>query len=160
MIRRSGVIVVAVMSLALMFQGCAKLPTPAEMAEQTKDFKLPAAPEAGRAMIYVVRPSVLATLIRFNVFLDDQEDASEMGNNRGSQHIYFSVAPGNHSIYSKAENWANIAIEAKANDVIFIKQDAQMGFIMARNSLSLIDAVEGKYHIMNTSLGTSLKSKK
>lgn len=158
MIRRSGMIVVVL--LLLLVQGCASLPSPAEMAEQTKDFKLPATTEAGRAMVYVVRPAMVGTLIRFNVFVDDHEAASEMGYTRGSQYIYFTVAPGQHMIYSKAENWAEIAIDAKADDIIFVKQDPQMGFIMARNSLSPLDAVEGKYHVMNTSLGTIIKSKK
>jgi hypothetical protein len=158
MIRRSGIIAVVLLLLSVL--GCARLPSPAEMAEQTKDFKLPAATEAGQAMVYVVRPSMVGTLIRFNVFADDQEAASEMGYTRGSQYIYFTVAPGKHMIYSKAENWAEIAIDAKADDIIFIKQDPQIGFIMARNSLSPLDAVEGKYHVMNTSLGTIIKSKK
>jgi len=158
MIRRSGMIVVAL--FLLLAQGCVRLPSSAEMAEQTKDFKLPATTETGQAMIYVVRPSMLGTLIRFNVFVDDHEEASEMGYTRGSQYIYFTVAPGLHMIYSKAENWSEIAIEAKADDIIFIKQDPQMGFIMARNSLGPLDAVEGKYYVMNASLGTIIKSKK
>jgi hypothetical protein len=153
MIRRFGMIVVAL----LLVQGCAKPPS---LAEQTKDFKLPAAPEAGQAMVYVVRPSMLGDMIRINVYLDGQDEASEMGYNWGSQHVYFTVAPGKHTIYSKAENWAEIAIEAKADDIIFIKQDTQKGAIIPRNSLSPIDAIEGKYAIMNSSLGTIKKSKK
>lgn len=43
-----------------------------------------------------MRPSSLGGLIRFNAFLNDQEENSEMGYARGSQYIYFSVPPGDH----------------------------------------------------------------
>lgn len=141
-------------------QGCATLPSPQEMASDIKDFRLPTEPEKGSALVYVVRPSSLGTLIRFNVFLDGKEPASEMGYTRGAQYIYFYVSPGKHLIQSKAENWAEITIDAQAGQVIFLKQDPQMGIVMARNNLNAIDDVEGRYHVKHTSVGTIIKTKK
>lgn len=139
-----------------MFAGCAG-PTVEAMKAETANFQLPKLPDSGKAMVYVVRPATVGALIRFNVFVDDKEAASEMGYTRGSQYIYFHVTPGNHTIYSKAENWADATISAKAGDVVFINQIPSMGIIMARNSLVTIADYEGKYHVKKTGLGTIIK---
>ena len=140
--------------------GCASVPTPEVMKSETAGFTLPKLPEQGKAIVYVVRPSGLGGLIRFNVFLNDQEPNSEMGFNRGSQYIYFNVPPGEHKLLSKAENWAEISFSAKAGDIIFVQQDTSMGIIMARNSLSMIEELPGKYHVKTLTLGTILKADK
>ena len=103
--------------LAALFTGCASLPSPEVMKAETANFQVPTKlPEAGKAMVYVVRPSELGGLVRFNVFLDDQEAASEMGYTRSSRYVYFSVQPGVRKIYSKAENWAEMEFKADAGD--------------------------------------------
>ncbi len=149
-----------VVILIAALSGCASMPSPDAMKEATASFQLPKLPESGKAMIYVVRPSDTGGLVRFNVFVDDQAAASEVGFTRGSQYIYFSVVPGNHKIFSKAENWADAEVSAKAGDVIYIKQDASMGFIMARNTISKIEDYEGKYHVKTLTLGTIEKAEK
>jgi hypothetical protein len=99
-------------------------------------------------------------LVRFNVFLDDQEANSEMGLTRASQCIYFNVAPGDHKIYSKAENWAETSVSAKAGDIVFIEQEMSFGVIMARNNLLKLDEVTGKYRVKTLTPGTILKAEK
>lgn len=157
-VRRAALAVFAVAALGLV--GCASVPSPEAMRAEVAGFTLPKAPEPGKAIVYVVRPSALGTLIRFNVFLNDQEAQSEMGYTRGNQYIYFSVPPGNHKVLSKAENWAEQLLNVKAGDVIFIQQDPQMGIIMARNALLQLDEVTGKYHVKNTTVGTIIKTDK
>lgn len=120
-------------------------------------FQLPKLPQPGKVMVYVVRPASLGGLIRFNVFVDGKEPESEVGYTRGSQYIYFTLAPGNHQILSKAENWAEANVSAKAGDIIFIEQEASMGLLMARNSLTRIEEVPGKYHVKHLTLGTLLR---
>lgn len=140
--------------------GCASLPSPEAMKADTASFELPKSPEPGKAIVYMVRPSGVGGLVRFNVFVDDQEAASEMGYTRSSQYIYFNVTPGKHKIYSKAENWAEAEVTANSGDVIYIRQEPSMGLIMARNSISKIEGYEGKYHVKNLTLGTLLKTDK
>jgi hypothetical protein len=147
-------------AVVALFTGCANLPSPEQMKTEVAGFQLPKLPEAGKAIVYVVRPSPLGGLVRFNVFLNDQEAASEMGYTRGSQYIYFNVAPGNHKVFSKAENWAETLVSVKAGDIIFIQQDASMGVLMARNSLAQIEEVPGKYHVKTLTIGTIGKSDK
>lgn len=145
---------------AAVLGGCASLPSPEAMRAEVAAYQLPQMPAAGKAMVYVVRPAPMGGLVRFNVFLNDQEEKSEMGYTRSSQYIYFNVPPGDHKIYSKAENWAEIAVSAKAGEVIFIQQELAMGIIMARNNLVKLDEVTGKYHVKTLTLGTIHKTDK
>lgn len=149
-----------IISVLLLLSGCASLPSPGEMREDVKSYQLPMLPVDGKAIVYVVRPSSMGTLVRFNVFVDDKQPESEMGYNRGGQYIYFNVAPGDHQILSKAENWAEVNVTAKGGDIIFIQQEASMGLIMARNSVFKLQAHEGKYHVKHLSLGTIIKTDK
>ncbi len=97
----------ALASIALIY-GCASAPSMEKMQAEVAGYELPKAATADQGLVYVVRPSNAGGLVRFNVFLDDREDASEMGYNRGNQYIYFYVEPGKHTISSKAENWADL----------------------------------------------------
>ena len=83
-----------------------------------------------------------------------------MGYTRGSQYIYFNVNPGKHQIMSKAENWDLIEVQAKEKEIIFIQQEASMGFVMARNKLSQLDEMEGKYRVKELEMGTIIKMDK
>lgn len=148
------------LSLVILFAGCASLPPPAEMKKEVENFTLPKLPEDGKAIVYIVRPSSVGGLIRFNVFVDDKEAASEMGYTRGKQFIYFNVLPGEHKILSKAENWAEATITANAGDIIFLEQEAKMGVMIARNNLLKVEDYKGKYHVKHSKLGTIIKADK
>jgi len=157
--RRTVATWMAVAALSVL-TGCASLPSPDAMRTAVAGYELPKLPEAGKAIVYVVRPSGMGGLVRFNVFVDDQEAASEMGFTRSSQYIWFNLAPGSHKIYSKAENWAETLVDVKAGDIIFIEQELGMGVIMARNSLNKLDDTTGKYHVKTLQPGTMIKADK
>ena len=149
----------AVVSIALLY-GCASAPSMEAMQAEVAQYSLPKAPVADKGLVYVVRPSNAGMMVRFNVFLDDQEADSEMGYNRGNQYIYFYVTPGQHVISSKAENWAEITVTAKAGEVIYLKQEVEVGVVMARNSLKVLNDVEGRYLVKDAALGTIAKESK
>lgn len=150
----------SILILNILLIGCTTLPTHEVMKSEVASFKLPKLPSENQALVYVVRPSGIGGLIRFNVFVDDEEPISEMGYTRSSQYIYFTVKPGKRKLFSKAENTAELEIDAKAGDVIFVKQDPSMGLIMARNSINNINEIEGTYHVKTLQLGTILKTEK
>lgn len=143
-----------------MTTGCASLPSPEAMKAEIATYSLPKLPESGKAIVYVVRPSSLGGLIRFNVFVDDQEESSEMGYTRSNQYIYFNLQPGEHKILSKAENWAETSVKADAGDIIYIQQVPSMGFLMARNTIFKMEDYQGKYHVKMLTPGTILKADK
>ncbi len=140
--------------------GCATLPSPDVMRTEIMNYQLPQLPEEGKALVYVVRPEFAGGIVRFNVFVDDQEAESEMGYTRNQQYIYFNLMPGSHKIYSKAENWAEVDVDVKPGEIIFIKQEVKMGIIMARNALSIIEEDEGKYHVKTLKKGEIIKTDK
>ncbi|RZI47559.1 DUF2846 domain-containing protein [Rickettsiales endosymbiont of Peranema trichophorum] len=141
----------------LLLGGCATPPSIEQIRQDVVDYKLPKTPEEGKAIVYVVRPSIMGALISFNVFLDDKKPESEMGFTRANQYIYFNVSPGEHQILSASENWSIVNINAKPNDVIFLRQDVHIGFLVARNHMYRIDESEGKYHVKRLALGTVIK---
>ena len=148
---------ILIISLTLVFAGCASLPQPQEMKQDIADFKLPTLPSDGKAIVYIVRPSSIGLLLRFNVFVDDQQPQSEMGFTRGSQYIYFNLEPGEHTILSKAENWAEINVVAAAGDIIYIQQNPTFGLFISRNEMFSLQEFEGKYYVKNLEQGTIIK---
>ena len=136
----------------LMLFGCASVPRPDEMKSQVATYKLPRLPEEGKAVVYVVNPSSFAkhaskSGYMFEVFLDNKEPQSEVGATMGQQYIYFNITPGEHRILSKAGNWAEINVSAKAGDIIFIQQDPYMGFTTLNIKLLNLQDYEGKYYV-------------
>jgi hypothetical protein len=136
----------------LMFLGCASLPHPDEMKAQVATYQLPRLPDEGRAIVYVVNPSSFAKHVSkngymFEVFIDNKEPQSSVGATMGQQYIYFNITPGEHKILSKAGNWAEINVSAKAGDIIFIQQDPYMGFTTLNIRLLNLQDYEGKYYV-------------
>ena len=148
--------VAAVLSIALLY-GCALAPSMENMQAEVAQYSLPKPAVSDKGLVYVVRPSNVGMMVRFNVFLDDKEADSEMGYNRGNQYIYFYVSPGQHVISSKAENWADMPVVVKAGEVIYLKQEVEVGVMMARNSLKVLSDVEGRYLVKDAALGTVAK---
>jgi len=142
---------------AALFQGCATLPSSEQMRAETAGFQLPKQPSPGKALVYVVRPSGIGGLVRFNVFVDSQADEAEVGYTRGGQYIYFGVDPGTRKISSKAENWAEWTIKVNAGDVIYLQQEPAFGIIMARNNIFPVDETQGKYYVKTLDVGTLIK---
>ncbi|AKT29957.1 hypothetical protein BV360_00906 [Pseudomonas syringae pv. actinidiae] len=145
----------ALLSMALLY-GCAS-PSMEKMQAEVSQYTLPKPAVADKGLIYVVRPSNAGMMVRFNVFLDDKEAESEMGYNRGNQYIYFYVSPGQHVISSKAENWADLPVSIKAGEVVYLKQEVEVGVVMARNGLKQLSDVEGRYLVKDAGLGTVVK---
>jgi hypothetical protein len=135
------------------FSGCASLPRPDEMKAEVAAYQLPKLPENGKAIVYVVFMESWYKGISFDVYLDNQEPKSKIGSNMGGQYIYFNLTPGEHKILSKAENWAEITVLAKAGDILFVRQEPYTGFLNARNKLLSLQDYEGKYHVKTSTIG-------
>lgn len=143
--------------IALILQGCANLPSTEIMKAETVNFQLPKQAPSNKSIVYVVRPSSLGALVRFNIHVDTKDDAAEVGYTRGGQYIYFALSAGEHKIYSNAENWAEISLTTKPGEVIFLQQEPTFGVIMARNNIFRIDETQGKYYVKTLLLGELIK---
>ncbi len=118
----------------------------------------PAKPEKSQALIYVIRSFSSVKHMGLKVYLDDKKDSSEMGRILASQYIYFYVTPGKHQIYAKGENWAEVTIEAKDGDTIFVRLAARPGSFFHWNRLKVIDSQEGVWLLRDSKQGEMLKS--
>lgn len=144
--------------LAFFLVSCASV-TKQQMAEQAKNYNLPFQPNKDEGIVYVLRPSYLGTIVRFNVFYNQASENAEIGWTRGGQYVYFFAKPGEHVFYSSAENTASIKVKVDAGKATFIKQEPTMGFIMARNNLYEVDEVEAKYHLMKLTTGNIIMTR-
>ena len=156
---------VIVFSVLVMLFGCAGLPHPEEMKAQTANFKLPGLPEEGKAIVYVVNPSTFAkhaskSGYMFGVFLDDRDAQSEVGATLGQQYTYFGITPGEHTIYTKAGNWGEINVSAKAGDIIFLQQEPYMGFTTLNIRLLKLQDYEGRYYVKTLPPGKIIGGRK
>lgn len=51
-------------------------------------------------------------------------------------------------------------VTVKAGEVIYLKQEVEVGVMMARNSLKVLGDVEGRYLVKDAGLGTIAKESK
>jgi hypothetical protein len=140
--------------------GCATAPSIESMQADVADFKLPAGPYADYATVYVVRPSNMGFAIRFSVYVDVKSDEYLVGSTKGGQYICFAMAPGTRQIMSQAENTATLPINGEKGKVYFVQQEPRTGILFARNALSLLSEVEGKYWVKRLTPGTFGKQSK
>jgi len=53
-----------------------------------------------------------------------------------------------------------MTVNAKAGEVIYLKQEVEVGVVMGRNSLKVLSDLEGRYLVKDASLGTLAKESK
>ena len=142
--------------VAGLLTGCGSVTVPPSNVMKTdlQGFTLLLTPDENQAVLYVVRPSSGAPVVSFDVYIDSQEKSDMIGHNDTKEYIYTVLPPGHHTIYSKAENWAKIEIEAKPNQTVFLEQIPKIGILFARNELKQLDELEGTYHVKHLELGT------
>ena len=138
----------AFLSLVMLALFCAPIcafiepdPSPGEneQVEMSKD-RLMGEIKADKALVYVVRPTFVGTVVKTYFFCDDEF----IGINKGKSYFFFYVEPGSHVFWSKAENVDALELSVKAGETYFIKQGIQMGALKARIKLGILSESEGR----------------
>ena len=65
------------------------------------------------------------------------------------------MAPGKHTVASKAENTDTIEVDVKPGTLAFIWQEVKMGVMFARTKLHLVSEQDGKKGVLETKLAVS-----
>ncbi len=99
----------------------------------------PAVPQ-DKALIYVVRP----TMIGHKVQTKFAVDGKWVGVNRGNNYFFIVLDPGPHRFCSQAENSESASLVLEAGEVYFFQQHVEIGFLKARTSLERIDEARGR----------------
>jgi hypothetical protein len=138
----------AAAAIGLVFTGCASVP----MGDPKQDAALKAftvAPD--KAGIYVYRNESFGAAIKMNVSID----GAEIGQTAANTYLFKEVAPGKHTVASKAENTDAVEIDAKPGTLTYIWQEVKMGILAARTKLQVVSEAQGKKGVQETKLAAS-----
>lgn len=136
----SSVIVSAVLA------GCASVPMgDAKQDAALKEFKT-LSPD--KAAIYVYRNETMGAAAKMDV----QVDGQAIGQTVAHTYLYTEVAPGKHTVTSKAENTDTIELDVKPGTLAYVWQEVKMGVLSARSKLHLVSEPEGKKGVQESKL--------
>lgn len=125
--------------------GCASVPIgDAKQDAALKTFSV----SPNRAGVYIYRNESMGAAVKMDVDLDGKF----IGQTAANTYLYKEVAPGMHTISSKAENTDSIGIDARPGTLTFIWQEVKMGVLYARTKLNLVGEGEGKKGVLETRL--------
>lgn len=99
-----------------------------------------AEPPAGKAMIYVLRPTMMGNKVQTKLAVD----GVWKGANRGKNYFFFPLDPGEHHFCSKAENRSVVTLNVEPGKTYYLQQRIRMGLMKARNSLAVMTDDEGQ----------------
>lgn len=135
-------------TVLFVLSGCASVP----MGDKKQDAALKnfaAKPDV--AGLYIYRNETFGAAVHMDV----EVDGKPLGQTAAKTYFYTEVAPGKHTITSKAENTDNLELDAQAGKLYYIWQEVKMGFMSARTKLHLVDKAEGQAGVEETQLAAS-----
>ena len=139
-----------VVIFALGLGGCASVPMgdPKEDAA-AKEFK--AKPKVSG--LYIYRNESMGAAVKMDV----EVDGKMLGESAAQTYFYTEVAPGKHTVTSKAENTDTLEINTVAGKLYYIWQEVKMGFLYARTQLHLVNETEGQKGVRESKLAAMKK---
>jgi len=132
-------------AIAVNLVGCASVNMGSPQQDAAaKAFKAP----ADKAAIYIYRNESMGAAIKMDVAIDGQA----VGQTAAKTYLYKEVAPGKHTIESKAENTDKVEVDAKPGMLYFLWQEVKMGALAARTKLHVVSDADGKKGVNETKL--------
>ena len=110
------------------------------------------APEqpADKALIYVLRPSMMGNKVQTRLAVD----GDWKGVNRGNNYFFLFLDPGEHYFCSAAENHSVMALKVEAGKTFYVQQHVHMGMMKARTTIGQMTDEEGKAKLAGLNLST------
>lgn len=112
-----------------------------------KNHPTPDAP-ADKAMIYILRPTIIGYKIKSKLAVD----GVWTGVNRGRTYFYFTLDPGEHYFCSESENQDYLALKVEAGKTYFLQQKVEAGVWKARTNLVVMSETEGRKKLEDVNL--------
>lgn len=117
-------------------------------------------PEAGKAIVYMFEPDLTLGTMRIGV------DGSWVGATNGRTYLYFSLAPGGHSVCAESQSsgskkaaetvGAARTLTVEAGKVYYLRiVFEEFDKIWARTKLELTDNAEGQFLLSSSALSNS-----
>lgn len=135
--------------IAASLSGCASVPMgDPKQDEALKTFPAPTDHQAG---VYIYRNESFGRAVKMDVAIDGKD----IGQTAADTFLYKQVAPGKHTVTSKAENTDSIEIDAKPGMLYYIWQEVKIGLWSARTKLHLVNETEGKEGVQDCDLAAT-----
>jgi hypothetical protein len=116
---------------------CAAIPrAPKDRDAAAKTF----ATTPDKANLYVFRDSQVADALPATVLLDGKN----LGATVGRTFLLAQIDPGPHTLESRGDNDAELAITAEAGKNLFVWQETSRGFLKPRTQLHVVDEARGQ----------------
>jgi hypothetical protein len=135
--------------LAVLAAGCASVPLAPPQADLAAKRFDP--PPSGMANLYVYRNENYGSAVRLSVVLD----GALLGDTAAKTYLFTPIAPGTHTVVSKAENDSTAVIDARAGSSYFLWQEVKMGLWSARSALQQMEEAEGREGVKECKLGVT-----
>jgi Protein of unknown function (DUF2846) len=103
-----------------------------------------------KALIYVLRPSMIGMAIQSKLAVD----GDWKGVNRGNNYFYFTLDPGEHFFCSVAENRSLLKLNVEAGKTYYLQQHISLGVAKARNKIEPMTDEEGRKKAATANLST------
>ena len=112
-----------------------------------KQHPMPEAP-ADKALIYVLRPTIIGLKINSKLAVDGEWK----GVNRGKTYFFFTVEPGEHYFCSESENQDYLKMNVEAGKTYYLQQKVEAGMWKARTNLVVMTEEKGKEKLKDVNL--------
>lgn len=118
-------------------------------AAQDAALKTFAAPENGKAGVYIYRNSFVGQALKKNLYLDGQF----LGESANKTYFYRQVEPGEHTVSTESEFSDNaFKFIAESGKNHFIRQYIKMGVFVGGANVELVTEEEGKKGVLASGL--------
>jgi hypothetical protein len=138
--------------LAVLASACASVPLAPPQADLAAKRFDP--PPSGMANLYVYRNENFGSAVRLSVVLD----GALLGDTAAKTYLFTPIAPGTHTVVSKAENDSTAVIDARAGSSYFLWQEVKMGIWSPRSALQQMEEEKGRAGVRECKLGVTSRA--
>lgn len=123
--------------LAVVLSGCLGV---ARVAPEVDKAAKEIIPPEGKALVYLIRPSIIGSAIVMKV----ECNQVYIGSTGAKRYLYVILDPGEYEFVSKAENLSRLIISVEAGKTYYIHQKVLIGALYARSRLVQLDDIAGR----------------
>jgi hypothetical protein len=151
--KASSLRVLAIGLISMMAVGCATMNTVKEMPAEVDSKVKSMQPPSGKALVYVVRPTLLGKPFGGNITANGEF----VGTTQGSMYVYAILIPAEYTFkVTGQDNESEITVNLEADKTYYIYQSVYPGLFKGLTELKLVTKEEGREALEKCTLGDRL----
>ena len=123
-------------------------PNTKELRKEKDSIAKSLAPIPDKAIVYVMRTSLLGMAIPLKLDCD----SFEVGWIHSKTYLYTIIDPGEHIFKATSENEFILKVNLEPGKIYYFDQEAKMGIMYARTKIKIINEEDGKKNLLKCSL--------